>query len=135
MRAWAVKTPGPIDNHPLVLVERETPVPGPGQMRLRVVTCGACPYCLTGRENLCLKPVFTGWDIDGGYATFVIVNEDFVYRLPEGYDDVAVAPLLCAGIIGYRALRRTELPTGGRLGIYGFGGSAHLTSQIAIAEG
>src|ERR1019366_3675149 len=69
------------------------------------------------------------------YATFVLVNEDYVYHLPDGFDDVAAAPLLCAGIIGYRALRRTELPPGGRLGIYGFGGSAHLTAQIAIAEG
>jgi len=65
----------------------------------------------------------------------VVVREDYIYRLPEGFDDAAVAPLLCAGIIGFRALRRTELPKGGRLGIYGFGGSAHLTAQIAIAEG
>jgi propanol-preferring alcohol dehydrogenase len=98
-------------------------------------TCGACHFCLGGQENLCLAPTFTGWDVDGGYATFVIVNEDYAYHLPEGFDDVAMAPLLCAGIIGYRALRRTELPKGGRLGIYGFGGSAHLTAQIAIAEG
>ncbi|MGA2970512.1 MAG: zinc-binding alcohol dehydrogenase family protein, partial [Acidimicrobiales bacterium] len=98
-------------------------------------TCGACRFCLADQENLCLHPTFTGWDIDGGYSEFVVVNEDFVYRLPEGFNDVEVAPLLCAGIIGFRALRRTELPKGGRLGIYGFGGSAHLTVQIAIAEG
>ena len=191
MRAWAVKTPGPIDTHPLVQIERALPVPGPGQLRLRVVacgvcrtdlhlaegdltprralvvpgheivgvvdergegastvrigervgaawlarTCGACRFCLADQENLCLHPSFTGWDIDGGYAEFVVVHEDFVYRLPEGFDDDEVAPLLCAGIIGFRALRRTRLPKGGRLGIYGFGGSAHLTAQIAIAEG
>ena len=98
-------------------------------------TCGTCRFCLAEKENLCLDPTFTGWDIDGGYATYVVVREDYIYRLPEGFDDAAVAPLLCAGIIGFRALRRTELPKGGRLGIYGFGGSAHLTAQIAIAEG
>jgi propanol-preferring alcohol dehydrogenase len=98
-------------------------------------TCGTCRFCTSGRENLCLDPTFTGWDVDGGYAQFVVVDEAFVYSLPESFDDVAVAPLLCAGIIGYRALRRTELPRGGRLGIYGFGGSAHLTAQVAIAEG
>jgi propanol-preferring alcohol dehydrogenase len=98
-------------------------------------TCGHCRFCLSHRENLCLQPTFTGWDVDGGYATFVLVNEDYVYHLPDGFDDVAAAPLLCAGIIGFRALRRTQLPPGGRLGIYGFGGSAHLTAQIAIAEG
>jgi propanol-preferring alcohol dehydrogenase len=98
-------------------------------------TCGVCRFCQDHQENLCLQPTFTGWDIDGGYATYVVVHQDFIYRLPEGFDDVEVAPLLCAGIIGFRALRRTELPHGGRLGIYGFGGSAHLTAQIAIAEG
>ena len=98
-------------------------------------TCGTCRFCLGGRENLCLDPRFTGWDIDGGYAEYAVVDERFAYGLPEGLDDVAAAPLLCAGIIGYRALRRAELPPGGVLGIYGFGGSAHLTAQIALAEG
>lgn len=98
-------------------------------------TCGACRFCRAGRENLCVAPTFTGWDIDGGFAQYVVVLADYLYRLPEGYDDVEVAPLLCAGIIGYRALRRAALPEGGRLGIYGFGGSAHLTAQIALAEG
>jgi propanol-preferring alcohol dehydrogenase len=98
-------------------------------------TCGSCRFCLAHLENLCLQPTFTGWDVDGGYATFVVVNEDYVYHLPDDFDDVVAAPLLCAGIIGFRALRRTELPAGGRLGIYGFGGSAHLTAQIAIAGG
>jgi propanol-preferring alcohol dehydrogenase len=98
-------------------------------------TCGTCRYCLAEQENLCLSPTFTGWDVDGGFAQFVIVNKEYVYHLPEGFSDDEVAPLLCAGIIGYRALKRAELPKGGRLGIYGFGGSAHLTAQIAIAEG
>jgi propanol-preferring alcohol dehydrogenase len=98
-------------------------------------TCGKCRFCLSDRENLCIDPTFTGWDIDGGYAQFVVVDENYVYTLPEQFDDVDVAPLLCAGIIGYRALRQSRLPEEGRLGIYGFGGSAHLTAQVAIAEG
>jgi propanol-preferring alcohol dehydrogenase len=98
-------------------------------------TCGVCRYCRAGRENLCVAPLFTGWDIDGGYAEYVVAREDFVYVLGDRFDDVATAPLLCAGIIGYRALRRAELPVGGRLGLYGFGGSAHLTAQVAMAEG
>jgi propanol-preferring alcohol dehydrogenase len=98
-------------------------------------TCGTCRYCRRGRENLCESPRFTGWDVDGGYAPFVVANEDYVYALPSVFSDVDAAPLLCAGIIGFRALRRCELPAGGRLGIYGFGGSAHLTAQIAVAEG
>ena len=98
-------------------------------------TCGTCRFCRAGAENLCLDPRFTGWDVDGGYAEFALVDEAFAYRLPDGLDDVVAAPLLCAGIIGYRALRRSELPPGGRLGIYGFGGSAHLTAQVALAEG
>jgi alcohol dehydrogenase, propanol-preferring len=98
-------------------------------------TDGTCRYCQQGRENLCVNPSFTGWDVDGGYAEYVVANEDFVYTIPERFDDVSATPLLCAGIIGYRALRRSELPEGGRLGLYGFGGSAHLTAQVAIAEG
>jgi len=98
-------------------------------------TCGSCRFCLSGRENLCLAPRFTGWDIDGGYAEYAVVDEAYAYALPAGYSDAEVAPLLCAGIIGYRALLRTELPDRGRLGIYGFGGSAHLTAQVALAQG
>lgn len=98
-------------------------------------TCGQCAYCRRGRENLCPQSRYTGWDADGGYAEFTTAPASFVHRLPEGYSDAELAPLLCAGIIGYRALRRTDLPPGGRLGIYGFGGSAHLTAQVAIAEG
>jgi propanol-preferring alcohol dehydrogenase len=86
-------------------------------------------------ENLCVAPRFTGWDDDGGYAEHAVVDERFAYRLPDAFTDEHAAPLLCAGIIGFRALRRAQLPSSGRLGIYGFGASAHLAAQVAIAEG
>ncbi|MFF8841540.1 zinc-dependent alcohol dehydrogenase family protein [Streptomyces sp. NPDC015127] len=98
-------------------------------------TCGRCRYCRAGRENLCPRSRYTGWDIHGGFADHIVVDASFTYRLPEGWSDEEAAPLLCAGIIGYRALRRAELPPGGRLGIYGFGASAHLTAQLAVAQG
>ena len=98
-------------------------------------TCGACRFCLRGDENLCLHPEFTGWDADGGYAEHAVIDERFAYALPAAFTDEQAAPLLCAGIIGYRALRRAALPPGGRLGIYGFGASAHLAAQVALAEG
>jgi propanol-preferring alcohol dehydrogenase len=98
-------------------------------------TCGVCRFCTSDRENLCVSPTFTGWDVDGGYAEFVTVNENYAYAIPDRFTDEEAAPLLCAGIIGFRALRCSNLPAGGRLGIYGFGGSAHLTAQIALAEG
>jgi propanol-preferring alcohol dehydrogenase len=98
-------------------------------------TCGVCRFCTSGRENLCLAPRFTGWDLDGGYADYAVVNEAYAYALPDVFGDVEGAPLLCAGIIGYRALQRANLPPGGRLGIYGFGGSAHITAQVALARG
>ncbi|MBN0043812.1 zinc-binding alcohol dehydrogenase family protein [Streptomyces actuosus] len=98
-------------------------------------TCGACAYCTRGAENLCPASRYTGWDADGGYAEYTTVPAAYAHRLPEGLDDVAAAPLLCAGIIGYRALRRAAVPPGGRLGLYGFGGSAHLCAQVALAEG
>jgi propanol-preferring alcohol dehydrogenase len=98
-------------------------------------TCGTCRFCTAGRENLCIEPLFTGWDLDGGYAEYVVVDERFAYAIPGIFTDQEAAPLLCAGIIGYRALRRSQLAPGGRLGIYGFGGSAHLTAQVALAEG
>jgi propanol-preferring alcohol dehydrogenase len=97
--------------------------------------CGRCRFCLDSRENLCVAPRFTGWDVDGGYAEYAVIDEGFAYDIPEVFSDEEAAPLLCAGIIGYRALRRSQLPPGGRLGIYGFGGSAHLTAQVAMAEG
>jgi alcohol dehydrogenase, propanol-preferring len=191
MQAWVVDRPGPVDTGPLLRTEREFPIPGDRQVRLRVSvcgvcrtdlhlaegdlppkhpgvvpghevvgivdrlgpgcsrliegervgvpwlahTCGSCRFCASGRENLCTAPLFTGWDLDGGYAEYVVVDESYAYRIPEVFSDEEAAPLLCAGIIGYRALRRSNLPAGGRLGIYGFGGSAHLTAQIALAEG
>lgn len=98
-------------------------------------TCGRCRWCRRGAENLCLDPRFTGWDADGGYAEWAVVDEAFAYPLPSGFSDEQAAPLLCAGIIGYRALRRAQLPPAGRLGIYGFGASAHLAAQVAMAEG
>lgn len=98
-------------------------------------TCGVCEYCRRGSENLCPNSRYTGWDADGGYADFATVPADFAHRLPVGYTDSELAPLLCAGIIGYRSLQRAELPSGGRLGLYGFGGSAHITAQVALAQG
>jgi len=191
MRAWVVVAPAPIDEGPLRLVEREPPVPGPGEVRVAVAacgvcrtdlhvaegdlpvhrtgvvpghevvgrvdalgpgcrrfavgdrigvawlarTCGSCRFCRRGDENLCAAAEFTGWDRDGGYAEAVVVDERFAHRIAPGIPDDQAAPLLCAGIIGYRALRRCDLPPGGRLGIYGFGGSAHLTAQVAVRQG
>ena len=191
MRAWVVGAPGPVDTGPLQRVERDEPVPGPGQVRVDVTCCGvcrtdlhlaegdlpprraevtpghevvgrvsalgpgadrfavgqrvgvpwlgrtdgSCRFCRRGEENLCTAPVFTGWDVDGGYADACLVDEAFAYPLPDGLDDEQAAPLLCAGIIGYRALRCADVPPGGRLGVYGFGGSAHLTAQVALAQG
>jgi len=191
MRAWQLVSPGPIDDHPLELVDLPAPDSGPGEIRVRVTvcgvcrtdlhiaegdlaphregvvpgheivgvvdelgagasrfkigdrvgiawlryTCGECRWCRRGEENLCASPKFTGWDVDGGHADFAVVDEDYAYRIPDAFGDEEAAPLLCAGIIGYRALRRAELPPGGRLGIYGFGGSAHLAAQVALHEG
>ena len=98
-------------------------------------TCSVCRFCTSGRENLCPDARFTGWDDDGGYAEFATVPEAYAYRIPDQMDDITAAPLLCAGIIGFRSLERADLPTGGRLGIYGFGASAHLAAQIAIHRG
>jgi alcohol dehydrogenase, propanol-preferring len=191
VKAWVVRTPGPVEHQPLAMIERPVPEPGPGEVRVRVSvcgvcrtdlhvaegdlpvhrpdvvpghevvgvvealgpgasrftpgerigiawlrhTCGTCRFCVRGDENLCLAPRFTGWDEDGGYAEHAVVDEQYAYRLPEVFSDEEAAPLLCAGIIGYRALRRSALPDRGRLGIYGFGGSAHLAAQVAMAEG
>jgi propanol-preferring alcohol dehydrogenase len=98
-------------------------------------TCQVCRFCQAGRENLCVAPRFTGWDVDGGYAEYAVASQDYVFALPDAFDDEHAAPLLCAGIIGYRALLRADLPSGGRLGIYGFGASAHLVAQVALAQG
>src|SRR5215469_2425692 len=98
-------------------------------------TDGSCRFCRRGSENLCPQSIYTGWDFDGGYAEYLVAADGFVHALPSGFSDAELAPLLCAGIIGYRALRRAEVPPGGTLGMYGFGGSAHLAAQIAIAQG
>jgi alcohol dehydrogenase, propanol-preferring len=98
-------------------------------------TCGECRWCRSGRENLCPASTYTGWDRDGGLAELALVPSAFAYRLPADAPAAELAPLLCAGIIGYRALVRSQLPPGGRLGLYGFGSSAHLTAQIAQAQG
>src|ERR1700751_1413782 len=98
-------------------------------------TDGTCAYCRRGRENLCPNSLYTGWDVDGGYAEYTTVPAAFAYRLPGGVTEVELAPLLCAGIIGYRALQRASLPEHGRLGLYGFGDSAHLVAQVALAQG
>lgn len=94
-------------------------------------TCGVCDKCTSDRENLCPSAAFTGWDVDGGYATSTVVRADFALRLPDGFDDQSAAPLLCGGVIGYRSLKRSGIQPGGRLGLYGFGASALITMQVA----
>ncbi|MDX6617534.1 MAG: alcohol dehydrogenase, propanol-preferring [Solirubrobacterales bacterium] len=96
-------------------------------------TCGECRFCLSGRENLCIRGRFTGYDRDGGYAELVTADERYCHPIPRDYPDVHAAPLLCAGLIGYRALRACGDPE--RLGLYGFGASAHLIAQVAVHEG
>jgi propanol-preferring alcohol dehydrogenase len=118
---------------------------GPGSARFKLGdrigiawlrhTDGTCTYCRSGRENLCEAQRFTGYDADGGYAEHAVVPEAFAYAIPEGFGDAEATPLLCAGIIGYRALQRSETPHGGKLGIWGFGSSAHITIQVALARG
>jgi alcohol dehydrogenase, propanol-preferring len=97
-------------------------------------TCGVCAYCRAGRENLCESSRFTGYHEDGGYAEYAVVPEAFAYAIPGVFGDAEATPLLCAGIIGYRALERSATPRGGKLGIWGFGSSAHVTIQIARAR-
>jgi propanol-preferring alcohol dehydrogenase len=94
-------------------------------------TCGKCGYCLAGRENLCESAAFTGYTVDGGYAEYVVAPEAFVYRIPDRFEDLQAAPLLCAGIIGFRCLRVSEIAPGGTLGLYGFGAAAHVAIQVA----
>src|SRR5690606_7275389 len=98
-------------------------------------TCGICRYCARGSENLCPSTAYTGWDADGGFAEDAEIDERYAHRLPDDAEPADLAPLLCAGIIGYRALLRADLPRGGRLGVYGFGASAHLAVQVALARG
>ncbi|PYS70246.1 MAG: alcohol dehydrogenase [Acidobacteria bacterium] len=102
-------------------------------------TCGICEFCRGGKENLCDRAMFTGWTVDGGYAEFAVAPASFTYHLPDGFDDVQAAPLLCAGIIGYRCLRLTGIEksdwSGVRLGLYGFGAAGHVCIQVARARG
>jgi len=96
-------------------------------------TCGHCPYCRAGRENLCDTPLFTGYTRDGGYATHTVADARYCFALPEGFDDAAAAPLLCAGLIGWRSYRMAG--EGAALGIYGFGAAAHILAQVAVWQG
>ncbi len=93
-------------------------------------TCGRCKYCKAGKENLCENAKFTGYDVNGGFAEYVIVDQDFAYPIPENYSDTEAAPLLCAGVIGYQAFKATRLKDTGRLGLFGFGSSAHILLQV-----
>lgn len=195
MKAWSLRTPATVDEHPLHLIDVETPrvredevlvrvsscgicrtdlhvVEGELPARLSPVipghqivgrvaemgsqvqgfalndrvgiawlnrTCGQCKYCLAGRENLCQQAAFTGWTVNGGYAEYAVAPASFAYRIPDSFADVQAAPLLCAGIIGYRCLRQTGLNgtdwRGARLGIYGFGAAGHICIQLARSRG
>ncbi|MBE3599779.1 MAG: zinc-dependent alcohol dehydrogenase family protein [Limnochordaceae bacterium] len=196
MKAWVLERQGPVSGHPLQLRQRSIPQPGPGEVRLRVATCGVChtdlhvvegdlppatlpvvpghqivgyvdalgpgsearlpagvvpggraglpwlyqacghcEYCLRGEENLCEAPRFTGYHVDGGYAEYVVAPAENLVVLPGRYPDIEAAPLLCAGIIGYRSLRVAGVRPGQRLALFGFGASAHLTLQVATAWG
>jgi propanol-preferring alcohol dehydrogenase len=98
-------------------------------------TCGYCYFCQHDSENLCDNATFTGQHLDGGFAEYAVVRSDFAHHLPEGFEDINAAPLLCAGVIGYRALKLAKVPEGGRVGLIGFGASAHITLQVARALG
>jgi len=98
-------------------------------------TCGECFFCRNGKENLCGRGAFTGYDLDGGLAEYTVQDEEWIYEIPEGYPDLEAAPLLCAGVIGYRALKLSEIEEGGRLGLVGFGASAHVAIQVALHRG
>lgn len=187
MRAMLLQTPRPVDQAPLVAAEIEKPQPGPGQVRLKVLTCGVCHtdlhivegdlslprlptvpghqivgrvdaigdgvsqyqagdrlgvpwlyqtcercrYCRAGKENLCENIRFTGLHADGGFAEYMVVDARFAYPIPDIFSDTEAAPLLCAGVVGYRSLRLSRVQPGQRLGLYGFGASAHIIIQIA----
>jgi propanol-preferring alcohol dehydrogenase len=97
-------------------------------------TCGKCAFCRNRQENLCEHPLFTGYHTPGGFAEYTLVDENFAYLIPEDFDEISATPLLCAGIIGYRALKKSRVPDGGKLGLYGFGSSAHIVIQLALAR-
>jgi propanol-preferring alcohol dehydrogenase len=187
MKAMLLETDGDVTTSPLKVCDIQIPLPGPGQVRVKVHVCGVCrtdlhvvegelppmtrpivpghetvgivdqvgpgvtllkegdrvgiawlqatcrtcKFCQSGRENLCAHATFTGYHVNGGYAEYALVSEHFAYPIPNIFSDEEAAPLLCAGIIGYRALRRSQVQPGQRLGLYGFGASAHITIQIA----
>jgi alcohol dehydrogenase, propanol-preferring len=191
MQALVLERPGPLDEAAFELADVEAPVPGSGEIVLRVTACavcrtdlqlvtgdlaahrrpvipghqavgtvsalgpgvtdwrlgeragitwlagfdGSCRFCRSARENLCREATFTGWDRDGGFAEFVAVRADVAVRIPPGLDDIAAAPLLCGGVIGYRALRLSGIQPGGHLGLYGFGASARQAIQVARSWG
>ncbi|MDA8123476.1 MAG: zinc-dependent alcohol dehydrogenase family protein [Deltaproteobacteria bacterium] len=191
MRAMLLREIRPIADSPLALAGLPDPLPGPGEIRIKVSacgicrtdlhviegdippvrlpvipghqvvgrvdrcgegatrfpagarvglawlgrTCGSCAWCAAGKENLCDAPSFTGYHRDGGFAEYAVAPEGYAYPLPSAFHDAEAAPLLCAGIIGYRALRRADLPRGGRLAVYGFGSSAHIVIQLALHRG
>ncbi len=191
MKAMILKGTSPIEEEPLEMVGVADPVPGPGEVRIKISTCGichtdlhvvegelpskklpiipgheivgvvdiigegvtrfqtgdrvgvawlnstcgTCDFCVKGKENLCEKSHFTGYDVDGGYAQYTVVSEDFAYPIPDGFPDLEAAPLLCAGIIGFRSLCLSDIEKGGRLGLYGFGASAHIVIQVATYWG
>ncbi|MBI4405697.1 MAG: zinc-dependent alcohol dehydrogenase family protein [Deltaproteobacteria bacterium] len=191
MKALVLARNGPVENNPLKFETVDDPVPGQGEIRLKVHvcavcrtdlhiiegelkthqfplvpghqivgivdqvgpgsrrfrigdrvgvawlrhTCGQCAFCRSDRENLCEKCLFTGYHAHGGFAEFATVDENYAYQIPAIFSDAEAAPLLCAGIIGYRALKRSQLPAKGTLGIFGFGSSAHVIIQIAKHRG
>lgn len=191
MKAMVLYETSPIETGPLRFIDVPEPVPGPGEVLIRVRTCGicrtdlhviegelprrklpiipghqivgvveqtgagctdlragqrvgvawlrgvcgTCRFCIRGRENLCEASRYTGYDADGGYAEYAVAPERFVYSLPDAFGDIEAAPLLCAGIIGYRALQRCAMPAGGTLALYGFGSSAHVVFQLARHRG
>ena len=130
-----VRKPNVIPGHQVVATVASGPLPMPRGTRVGVPwlhrTCGVCEYCRSGRENLCDRPDFTGWTVDGGYAEYLVAPVSFVYPIPDRFEDIAAAPLLCAGIIGFRCLRLAELTRGAALGFYGFGAAAHVAIQVA----
>jgi propanol-preferring alcohol dehydrogenase len=187
MQACALHAPAAVESNPLRCMDRPKPVPGKGEVLIKVSVCavcrtdlhvvegelparkspvtpghqavgtieqsgpgagqyplgarvgvpwlyrtdGRCEYCRSGKENLCERPEFTGYTVDGGYADYMVAPEDFVYPIPDQFSDEQAAPLLCAGIIGFRCLRHCEVQPGGRLGLYGFGAAAHVAIQVA----
>lgn len=191
MKAMQLLRAQPIEQGPLELVDLPPPIPGPGEVRLRVEacgicrtdlhivegdlalpklpvvpghqivgvvdqvgegatrfqkgdrlgvpwlysTCGRCAFCQRGQENLCDAACFTGYHVDGGYAELIVAPEAFAYQLPSGFSPVQATPLLCAGVIGFRALGQSRVRPGERLGLYGFGASAHIAIQVALHWG